>query len=84
VFKGEAHKIEVRKRNKYGGLSGRNPSDKKFEVWIRSRVKTHSERAENFQVVRSRRSGALVSHEESSKFCRTKRCGRNKVKFTKS
>jgi hypothetical protein len=48
VFKGEAQKIEVRRKNKYGGLSGRNPSENNFEDWIRSRVKIHSERAEIF------------------------------------
>lgn len=31
VFKGEAQKTEVRRKNKYGGLSRRNPSEKNFE-----------------------------------------------------
>ena len=41
AFKGEAQKTEVRRKNKYGGLSGRNPSEKNFEDWIGSRIKIH-------------------------------------------
>jgi hypothetical protein len=72
AFKGEAQKTEVRRKNQYGGLSGRNPLEKNFEYWIRSRVKIHSERAQIFQVVRSRRSSALVSCEEISNFTKPK------------
>ena len=35
AFKGEAQKIEVRRKNKYGGLSGRNPLENNFEDWTR-------------------------------------------------
>ena len=35
AFKGEALKTEVRRKNKYGGLSGRNPSENNFEDWTR-------------------------------------------------
>jgi hypothetical protein len=72
VFKGGAQKIEVRRKNKYGGLSGRNPSEKNFEDWIRSRVKIHSGGAKIFQAVRSQRSSALVSCEELSNFAKPK------------
>ena len=83
AFKGEAQKTEVRGKNKYEGLSGRNPSENNFEDWIRSRVKIHSERAEMFQVVRSRRSSALVSCKEISEFRKTKGLGRSNEKFLK-
>jgi hypothetical protein len=49
-------------------LSGRNPSDKKFEGWIRLRVKIHSKKDKIFQSIRSRRSSALVIREDLSKF----------------
>jgi hypothetical protein len=43
----------------------------KFEVIEgRSRVKIHSGEAKIFQAIRSRRSSALVSREELSKFCK--------------
>jgi hypothetical protein len=83
AFKGEAQKTEVRRKNKYEGLSGRNPSENNFEDWIRSRVKIHLERAEMFQVVRSRRNSELVSCEEIPKFRKTKGLGRSNEKFTK-
>jgi hypothetical protein len=80
----ERRKTEVRRKNKYGELSQRNPSEKNFEEWIRSRVKIHSGGAEIFQAIRSQRSSALVSCEELSKFRKTKGFGRSKVKFKKS
>jgi hypothetical protein len=83
AFKGEAHKTEVRRKNQYGGLSGRNPLENNFEYWIRSRVKIHSERAQIFQVVRSWRSSAMVRCEEISEFHKTKGLGRSNVKFVK-
>jgi hypothetical protein len=83
AFKGEAQKTEVRRKNKYGGLSRRNPSEKNFEDWIGSRVKIHSERTEMFRVVRSRRSSALVSCEEIPEFRKTKGLGRSNEKFAK-
>jgi hypothetical protein len=83
VLKGGAQKIEVRRKNKYKELSGRNPSENNFEDWRRSRVKIHSKRAETFQAVRSRRSSALFSREELSEFRKTKGFGRSRVKFVK-
>jgi hypothetical protein len=32
VLKGGAQKIEVRRKDKYGGLSGRNPSEKNLKI----------------------------------------------------
>jgi hypothetical protein len=61
-------KLKVRRRNKYGGLSERNPSETDFEDWIKSRVKVYPAGAEIFQTVRSGRSRALVSREDISKF----------------
>jgi hypothetical protein len=77
------HRTEVRRKNKYGVLSGRNPSENNFKEWIRSRVKIHLERVEILQVIGSQRSSTLVSCEELSKFRETKRFGRSRVKFAK-
>jgi hypothetical protein len=84
VLKGGVHEIEVRRKNKYRGLSGRNPSEKNFEGWTRSRVKTHSERVEIFQAIRSWRNNTLFSCEELLEFRKTKGFGRSRVKFAKS
>jgi hypothetical protein len=48
VLEGGAQKIEFRRKNKYGRLSKRNPSEKNSKDWIRSRVKIHSGGAKIF------------------------------------
>jgi len=83
VLKGGVQKIGVWRKNKYGGLSERNPSGKNFEYWIRSRVKIHSGGSRIFQDVTSQRSSAPVSYNELSKFHKTKGFGRSRVKFAK-
>jgi hypothetical protein len=59
-------KIDVQRRSKYGGLSGKNPLEKNFEVWIRWRVNIYSREVEIFQAIRSQRISALVNREELS------------------